>query len=223
MTISGRQCGFTLVEVAVVLVIAGLIFGSVLKNQELIAGAKAKRLASDFAAIAIAVHTYKDIHRSLPGDDRAAASHLPGAAQATTPAGQIGNSRIDGAWNSLLATDESYLAWQHLRLARLLGGIVEVPPAPAAGDAYNPRNGADGRLGITSDPVLTTGSWPAMLFACMSGLDGSMAVRLDRLVDDGMTSTGNLRVICAGECASGPGATVPVAGDSGTYTVCAAL
>ncbi len=43
-----RQRGFTLVEIAVVLVIIGLLLGGVLKGQELINSAKVKSVVSDF-------------------------------------------------------------------------------------------------------------------------------------------------------------------------------
>jgi prepilin-type N-terminal cleavage/methylation domain-containing protein len=218
-----RQAGFTLVEIAAVLVIAGLIYGSVLKNQELVASATAKRLASDFRTVTTAVHTYQGLHRSLPGDDRAVPQHVAGALQATTPAGRIGDARIDGAWNSLTATDESYLLWQHLRLAGLFGGSAAVPAAPAAGDDYNPRNGVDGRVGITSDMVLTAGSWPAAFFACSSGIQGRLARRVDWMLDDGNTLSGNVRVICEDECSTGPGVNVTFANESELYTVCAAF
>jgi prepilin-type N-terminal cleavage/methylation domain-containing protein len=44
-----KQSGFTLVEIAIVLVIIGLLLGGVLKGQELINSAKVKNMiASDF-------------------------------------------------------------------------------------------------------------------------------------------------------------------------------
>ena len=46
-----NQSGFTLVEIAIVLVIIGLLLGGVLKGQELINSAKVKNLATDFRNI----------------------------------------------------------------------------------------------------------------------------------------------------------------------------
>jgi prepilin-type N-terminal cleavage/methylation domain-containing protein len=216
-----RQTGFTMVEVAVVMLIAGLIFGSVLKNRELIDAATAKRLASDFRNVSIAIHTYQGAHHALPGDDRDAARHVAGT-PAATPAGALGNGRIDGAWNSLTPTDEAYLAWQHLRLANLLAGTPNVPAAPAAGDAYNPRHGAEGRLGLSSDAVLTSALWPANYYVCAAGLPGRLVRRLEVMVDDGNTLTGDLRAICEGECSAGAGVAVTVANEAATFTVCVA-
>jgi hypothetical protein len=210
-----------MVEVAVVMVIAGLIFGSVLKNRELIDAATAKRLASDFRNVSIAVHSYQDAHRALPGDDRDAAKHVAGTA-AATPVGALGNGRIDGAWNSLTATDESYLVWQHLRLANLLTGTPNVPASPTAGDAYNPRSGAEGRLGLGSDAVFTSALWPANYYVCAAGLPGRLVRRLDLMMDNGNTLTGDLRVLCEGECSTGAGVAVTVANEAATFTLCVA-
>jgi prepilin-type N-terminal cleavage/methylation domain-containing protein len=218
-----RQAGFTMVEVAAVMVIGGLIYGSVLKNQELVASATAKRLANDFSTVTAAVRTYQGLYQSLPGDDRVAGQHVGGAMVATTPANSIGNARIDGDWNSLTETDESYLVWQHLRLAGILGGNTDVPSTPATGDPYNQRNGVDGRIGVTGTAVLTAGSWPAALFACSAGIDGRLARRMDRMLDDGNTLAGDLRVICADECSAGPGIGLTADNEAGVYTVCAAI
>lgn len=220
---NSRQAGFTMIEVAAVMVIGGLIYGSVLKNQELVASATAKRLATDFTTVSTAIRTYQAQYRSLPGDDASAGAHVNGAMQATTPAGSIGNARIDGAWNSLTETDESFVVWQHLRLSRIVSGTAAVPASPTAGDAYIQRNGAEGRLGVTSTPVLTAGSWPAALFTCSDNIDGRLARRIDRMLDNDDTLTGDLRVICAGDCSVGPGIRLTSDNEAGAYTVCAAI
>ncbi len=46
-----QQTGFTLIELAIVLVIIGLLLGGVLKGQELINSAKVKNMATDFKNI----------------------------------------------------------------------------------------------------------------------------------------------------------------------------
>ncbi len=53
-----KQKGFTLVEIAIVLVIVGLLIGGVLKGQEMITNAKLKRIESDNAGL---VQRYLDI------------------------------------------------------------------------------------------------------------------------------------------------------------------
>jgi prepilin-type N-terminal cleavage/methylation domain-containing protein len=49
------QSGFTLIEIAIVLVIIGLLLGGVLKGQELINQAKIKNLANDINGVTVAM------------------------------------------------------------------------------------------------------------------------------------------------------------------------
>src|SRR3972149_9646258 len=63
------QKGFTLVEIAIVLVIIGLLLGGILKGQEMITQAKIKNIINDFNGITAAMNSYQDRYRALPGDD----------------------------------------------------------------------------------------------------------------------------------------------------------
>src|SRR5665647_40387 len=67
-----RQTGFTLVEIAIVLVIIGLLLGGILKGQEMITQAKIKNVINDMNGITAALNSYQDRYRALPGDDKGA-------------------------------------------------------------------------------------------------------------------------------------------------------
>src|ERR1700674_5205343 len=69
-SIKVSQSGFTLVEIAIVLVIIGLLLGGILKGQEMITQAKIKNIVNDFNGITAAINSYQDRYRSLPGDDQ---------------------------------------------------------------------------------------------------------------------------------------------------------
>src|SRR3954471_18671131 len=68
-TASRSQAGFTLVEIAIVLVIIGLLLGGILKGQEMITQAKIKNIINDFNGLSAAMYSYQDRYRALPGDE----------------------------------------------------------------------------------------------------------------------------------------------------------
>ena len=63
-----QQKGFTLVEIAIVLVIIGLLLGGILKGQELINSARVRNLADTTTGIQAAYFGFIDRFRRVPGD-----------------------------------------------------------------------------------------------------------------------------------------------------------
>ena len=68
MKTRAREGGFTLVEIAIVLVIIGLLLGGILKGQELITSARVRNLADQAAAVQAAYYGFVDRYRAIPGD-----------------------------------------------------------------------------------------------------------------------------------------------------------
>ena len=66
------QRGFTLVEIAIVLVVIGLLLGGILKGQEMVVQARTKNVIADFGGLTAAHYAYQDRYRATPGDDPAA-------------------------------------------------------------------------------------------------------------------------------------------------------
>jgi prepilin-type N-terminal cleavage/methylation domain-containing protein len=209
-----QQSGFTLVEIAIVLVIIGLLLGGILKGQELINSAKVKNLANDFRVIPTYIYAYQDKFKSLPGDDPAADTHLPGGALSDKG---NGNGVVDGAWNSTTPTDESFMFWRHVRLANLAAG-----PTALADPEYVPKNAVSGILGVSSTTVAQihitgmTGTYQV----CSKGILGKFAKQLDIQMDDGNTATGSMRAVLD-TAALGTAAVATAAIDeAAAYTVC---
>lgn len=208
-----RQSGFTLIEIAIVLVIIGLLLGGILKGQELINSARVKNLAADFRNIPVFIYGYQDRFRALPGDDAAANTHVTGGTVATTGA-TPGNGVINGLWNSTTETHETYLFWQHVRLAGLAPGSTTVGAAD-----FVPRNAAGGQIGVQSAApfsTMTTGAY----FICSDGISGQFARQLDVQMDDGVSNTGSVQ---AGTIASPVGAATSPLVDTTNYTVCMSI
>jgi prepilin-type N-terminal cleavage/methylation domain-containing protein len=222
-----KQSGFTLIEIAIVLVIIGLLLGGILKGQELINSARVKNLGTDFRNIPLFIYGYQDKFKALPGDDPAADTHLTGAALAT-PAGTRGNGVINGNWNSQITTDEAYLFWQHVRLAGLAPGVTTTGVA-----AYLPTNASGGTIGIQGGTAIA-GSAPIVgadgnaisgaYVICSTGILGKFVKQLDSQMDDGNTAAGSMMATPTTGYAIGAAAT-PTTGvggidDATTYTVC---
>ena len=231
-----NQSGFTLIEIAIVLVIIGLLLGGVLKGQELINSAKVKNLAGDFKNIPIFIYGYQDKFKTLPGDDANSPTHLAGATTcsplATAGKCEVGNGVIDGNWNDLGIASESFVFWQHIRLAGLAPGITVIPGTPAHGDGYLPINAAGGEIGIQSgtaaaaaNAAVKDSSGNAIrgsYIICSSAILGKFAKQLDTTLDDGNTATGSMLATPnytgapASQAATATGSIV----DSDSYVVC---
>lgn len=214
--------GFSLVEMAIVLVIIGLLLGGVLKGQELIGNAKVKTLGNDFRSMPLLLYGYQDRFRALPGDDPSVRAHLGAVAGLLAPTPDtVGNGRIEGAYNSSLATDESLAFWQHVRLANLTSGSVDFSTAAAVA-ASLPRNAEGGRLGVQSAVPIT--GMAGAFFVCSDAIPGKLAKQIDIALDDGATDSGAMRTMTAGYTGAEKRAepTESVANET-PYTVCAAF
>ena len=192
-----RQYGFTLVEIAIVLVMIGLLLGGILKGQELINGARVRNLADMNAGVQAAYYGFIDRYRQVPGDMTVAAA-ASAIGDATIIAGGNANGRIDAAnWG------EASALWVHLTRAGLLqgsydGGATSATRYRAA--AMAPQNAFNGYvlLGQTRDYSTTTGA-PTAAQAVRLGLvlganiPVDIARELDLKIDDQRPLTGALR------------------------------
>ena len=216
-----KQAGFTLIELAIVLVIIGLLLGGVLRGQELINSAKVKNMARDFQNVQVYIYGYQDKYKALPGDDHSAATHVSG----TNPANGTQNGVIEGAWNTPTNGDESCAFWQHVRLAGLAPGSTTINCA--ANNTYQPRNADGGLIGVQSVTGFTTvsvlptaGGISGAYVVCSDGILGKFAKQLDTTLDDGVGDAGSVRIQTQGATGTN-GVNAPV--DSTPYTVCMAF
>lgn len=229
-----NQSGFTLIEIAIVLVIIGLLLGGVLKGQEMINSARVKNLATDFKNIPVFIYGYQDKFKALPGDDANATSHL-GATICVAPCqnsassnGVIGGASATDTWTSTTVTDETQQFWIHARLA----GLAPGPTSGPVGTDYRPTNSADGRIGIQSNIQAGPGAFTTIIqnaaggaslmtgtyIICSTNILGKFVKQLDTTMDDGNTDTGSMRV--ADPNAAGKSMTTANIDDGTSYTAC---
>src|SRR6266581_1077925 len=187
------EAGFTLVEIAIVLVIIGLLLGGILKGQEMITQAKIKNVINDFNGISAPVTSYQDRHRALPGDDANAQTRWT----TQNPASGNGNGIIAGFYNANdtsgtggapAAAAESNLFWQHLRLAGFVPGLTT-----GTGSGTPPPNAAAGIIGVESAVVGTNGLGFTSTIVCSSNIPEKVAIAVDTQIDDSNSATGQVR------------------------------
>ncbi len=181
MRIKSGQKGFTLVELAIVMVIIGLLVGAVLKGQAMIDDARIKRVINDINGISAAYFTYLDRYNAIPGDDSNANGRW------TNVADGGGDGLIGGT--ATTPDGESLEAWQALRYAGLISGN----PA-ATGATALPRHPYGAGVGLGSLAFTGIGTKNRIL---VSSLPAESAEIIDIKFDDGIYSSGTVQSTAA--------------------------
>ncbi len=178
-----KQNGFTLVELAIVLVIIGLILGMAFKGKDLIDGAKVKNMQAQYNKVVAGFNIYYEKYGAYPGDGcTGAVVALGGAAPVTVcPAGNR-NGVLDNA-------NETQSAMNILQNANILtsADIQSVFGQPWGVTVS----------GNTSLPGTSAGTNYLSLVDAAGAPQAAGDVRficaLDRLMDDGINSSGVMR------------------------------
>ena len=202
---SSKQSGFTLMEIAIVLVIIGLLLGGVLKGQELITSSKAKALDNDKAGLTAAFINYSDRYKAMAGDDalvvtRFTANQCGGIA--CVPGN--GNGLLGQAANAFSAAlggapaigdvSENLKAFQHLRASGLLAAGEQHPTVAALSYFSNPRNANATRIGVQAGGYIgQIQASQAQVFVYLESIPANVAMALDSMVDDGFVNLGSYR------------------------------
>lgn len=216
MKTSNSQKGFTLVELAVVMIIIGLLIGGILKGQELINNAQVASTVTQIKGIDAAASTFKDMYNAVAGDITNPEDRIPNCTDDCDSAG-------DG--NSIVGTDDDFgnaptgerLAYfSQLAAADLLSGIDIVAGVDAWGVRYPSTSVGGGfHIGYNSDGADLDnylgstgrgGHYLALHATADGGVNGTgvinptTAARIDRKLDDGNPLAGSVLAAGASDC-----------------------
>jgi len=205
-----RQAGFTLVELAVVMIIIGLLIGGVLKGQELIGNAQVTSTVSQIKGIDAATSTFRDMYNSLPGDMANATTRLANCVVADGCTLGNGNQRLETT-PAAAPTGEAAAFFVHLSVADLITGIdpastagaaawgVLYPSAPIRGAGFTVGSAAsaaevggfntNARAGLYTVVTDVPNAAPGVGAA----LNPNQAARIDAKLDDGVADAGGVR------------------------------
>lgn len=191
---SKNLAGFTMIELAIVLMVMGIIAGAVFKGQDLLEAAKVRAVLNDFNRFKTAVTHYQETYSALPGDDPYASNHF-------------GVDASSGNGDGIIAGDsEERSFWVHLFKA----GYINSDKTPSS------KFG--GRYSVISNPTdQMPGNWLQLGKENGSKANGGLftprqAQMLKSKAEDGGSSIspseGTLRVIegagiPAGQCVQG--------------------
>ena len=181
-----NQRGFTLVEIAIVLVIIGLLLGGVLKGQEMIANAKVRNLADQSSGIKAAFFAFQDRYKALPGDYRVASTNISGV-----PANRNGNG------NGQISTDqERGRVWLHLAAAGFITGSYDGGNVSGTNNGWNcvstrcPANAFGGNMNLSFGSEANGTSGDSHELWTGRNIPVASIAELDRKIDDGVPGTG---------------------------------
>ncbi len=210
--------GFTLVELAIVMIIIGLLIGGILKGQELIANAEVGATVSQIKALDAATSTFRDKYDALPGDILAPNNRIANCTTIGAACTTAGNG--NGTLNSLPGAapgGEAVTYFVHLSAADLLTNIDPTGGVTAWGTLYPEAKVSGGfhvgsSTGAAADfggTVVSAVGANAGLYLTMTQNPGAaiapsmtpnQAARIDTKLDDGVPGTGSTRGFGGGAC-----------------------
>lgn len=193
MKASRHQAGFTLVEIALVIAIIGLLISAVLGGQTLLRSGEAQDIIGTAKDLSAAVQVFKQRYRYLPGDfpvDQANPEIPNVSAACRIGGGGAGNG------NGQISNAESACAAEHLIRADITRGD------PVTG--FITRFGAV-RLIAANDATVNVAGFPASVLNMveMANIPCDEAMDIVRKLDAGALQTGTRVRASIAVCAGG--------------------
>ena len=153
---SKNESGFTLVELAIVMIIIGLLIGGILKGQQLIANAEISATVSEVKGVDSAISTFREAYSAMPGDMTNVANRVPNCTNACAQDGNANGSIGNGPGVAHAdITNENGAAWAQLAAADMISNIISTNPIATAPGLLNsiPDASAGGQISIDIVPT----------------------------------------------------------------------
>ncbi len=222
--------GFTLVELAIVMIIIGLLIGGVLKGQQLITNSQVIAQVQQIKAVDTATTQFRDQYDDVPGDLATPALLIPACTAVPCTIAGNGDEKVDNGLAvpidfTVAPAGEQIAYWAQLNAANLLTGLKPGAASTFWGGDFPASKLPGGGLdvgwyggGITLAGLQnTTATNPARggLYLALHGtaavavagtaadsfLTPNVSKRIDTKIDDGEPNTGT--VMAAGNAAAG--------------------
>lgn len=180
-----RQSGFTLAEMAIVLVIIGLLVAGIMQGQSLMRAAKVRDMLATATDLSSAANSFKERYRVLPGDHPTATAEIQGATANGNGDGLISVAESANVPNHLISAGLIKGGAGNIRTGYGFAWIVQRTTAMAGGSP----------CGVA---VNSTAPVPAVNnMIVFSNLPGDVAMEIDTKLDDGLFNAGSVRASAA--------------------------
>ncbi len=202
------QSGFTLLEMAVVVVIVGILVASILVGKQMVHNTKLTKVITEFRKYQKAIDLFEEKYNSLPGDMPDAQSYWPSCTN-----GKPNNECNGNGDRDIHHIKESVRVFEHLFLAGILENSYcgNTTTCPDAYDRYpkSPLKNQSLNYYIYENKNFFFGGGNSIhrnvLELVEQPLRPEDASAIDIKMDDGSPHTGNLMAPIKGTCLDGSG------------------
>ena len=114
--------GFSLVELAIVIVIMGLLVAGVVGGRDMIQTAKLRGVITEVQKYKVAIDSFKETYNGIPGDLKNASEYWSLAADCSSPYTEEAGATCNGNGDGKILNHEYNTAWDQLSMAKMIPG-----------------------------------------------------------------------------------------------------